>query len=62
LGEKVAGAGPFKVGSTVKDVLAVMGTPDSYSASSMSYGHSLVFFSDGVVTSYSDINNNLKIQ
>lgn len=61
-GEKVVGAEPFKVGSTVNEVVSVMGTPDTYNATSLGYGYSLVFFQNGKVSSYKNISKNLKVK
>jgi outer membrane protein assembly factor BamE (lipoprotein component of BamABCDE complex) len=56
IGDKKEGAAPFTVGSTIDEVVAVMGTPDSYNATSLSYGYSLIFFQNGKVsTIYTDI-------
>ncbi|WP_458118530.1 hypothetical protein [Paenibacillus sp. Z6-24] len=54
-------AHPFTIGSTVEEVIAIMGTPDSYSNSSLSYEYSRVHIRDGKVISYSDISHNLVI-
>ncbi|WP_317957413.1 hypothetical protein [Paenibacillus chitinolyticus] len=62
LGDIVEGAEPFKVGSTIDEVVAVMGTPDSYNATSISYGYSIVFLQNGKVSSFSDISKNLKVK
>ncbi len=52
-------ARPFAVGSTIEEVFAIMGTPDSYNEMSLGYEHSIIFIKDGKVNSYSDISHNL---
>ncbi|GAB6989432.1 hypothetical protein [Paenibacillus pini] len=60
LGEKVEGAMPFSIGSTIEDVVAVMGTPDSYNSQGLGYDFSTVYIVDGKVSKVSNISNNLK--
>jgi hypothetical protein len=58
LGEKKDGAKPFTLGSTLQQVVDAMGTPDSASQSSFSYGYSLVFFGqDSKVSGWSNIGD-----
>ncbi len=55
----IATAHPFAVGSTIEEVVAIMGTPDSYSGDQIGYEYSIVFIQDGKVSKYSDISHNL---
>jgi cytoskeletal protein RodZ len=59
LGVTIEGAKPFNIGSTVDEVIAIMGTPDSYSDNSLGYEYSSVLVQNGRVTGYSDISQNL---
>jgi hypothetical protein len=55
----------FTIGSSENDVRAVQGTPSSvnktYNGKSLGYEFSTVYFTNGVVSEYSNISNNLKI-
>ncbi len=55
----IADAHPFAIGSTLEEVVAIMGTPDSYSDDRIGYKFSVVFIQDGKVSQYSDISHNL---
>ncbi|MCL9659677.1 hypothetical protein L2089_03210 [Paenibacillus hunanensis] len=55
----IADAHPFAIGSTLEEVVAIMGTPDSYSDDRIGYQFSVVFIQDGKVSQYSDISHNL---
>jgi hypothetical protein len=44
----------FEVGDTRAKVLAIQGTPDGAGQDVLRYGSSLVYFKDGLVTSWSD--------
>ncbi|MFC5449038.1 hypothetical protein ACFPOG_12255 [Paenibacillus aestuarii] len=66
-GNKVANASPFSQGSSLQEVLNVMGTPSSLTHSAyswiLSYGNSSVYLSgDGKVTSYYDLGKILKVK
>ena len=52
----------FTVGSTKDEVLAIQGTPDSFSDDSFTYGFSTVYFSDGRVTSWRNSLKELKVR
>ncbi|MFD0681414.1 MULTISPECIES: winged helix-turn-helix transcriptional regulator [unclassified Paenibacillus] len=52
----------YTVGSTIEEVIAVMGTPDSYNTTSLGFGCSQVFIQNGKVSSYSDISKSLKVK
>ena len=54
--------GYFTVGSTMQDVLDVMGTPTSVSYNTYSYRYSTVTFSEGCVQRYHNTSNNLLIR
>ena len=43
---------PFTVGSTMKEVIAIQGTPDSFTDTAFNYGFSTVHFRDGRVTGW----------
>ena len=48
----VVSSGAFTVGSTMKEVAAIQGTPDSFSEGRFGYGYSNVYFKDGRVTNW----------
>ena len=56
----------FKIGSTEKKVLEVMGNPTSYRETgpfrTMNFGLSYITFQNGKVTGYSNIEGNLKVR
>ncbi len=57
----------FFIGSTVDDVIAVMGEPDSYmvtaeEARRLYYGLSSVYIYQGKVIAYENLENNLKVR
>jgi hypothetical protein len=52
----------FEVGSTQDTVLAAQGTPTSIVGNRWRYESSTVDFQDGVVSSYSNISNNLRVR
>ena len=55
--------GYFTVGSTMNEVVAVQGTPNSFSEYRFNYGYSSVSFSNGRVTSWDNSNfNPLKVR
>ena len=47
----------FTLGSTKDEVLSVQGTPDYFSDNSFHYGHSMIHFSDGLVSGWSEATN-----
>jgi len=53
--------GFFTIGSTKKEVLAAQGTPSSVFGELWYFGASSVTFSNGLVASYSNISNNLRV-
>ncbi|MFJ7827082.1 J domain-containing protein [Psychrobacillus sp. NPDC096623] len=60
--KKNPGISSFTIGSSIQDVVDVMGTPDSIIGSFWGYDYSIVTFEDGVVTGWSDISSNLKVK
>ncbi len=66
IGDKVANAPPFTIGSKERQVIDAMGTPSSVDDCTYfivwHYGLSTITFKDGKVTEYSNLENNLKIQ
>ena len=59
----IARQGYFTVGSTKDDVLAIQGTPTEVSEDEFGYGSSQVYFSHGVVRSWSNSRKNpLKVR
>ena len=50
--QEVVSSGSFTVGSTMREVAAVQGTPDSFSEGRFDYGYSNVYFKDGRVTNW----------
>jgi len=57
----------FKIGSTEDDVINVMGNPTSYmqtapEAKKFLYGYSSVYFYQGKVISYDNLEDNLKVK
>ena len=63
IGDRVAGAVSFSLGSTKQDVINIMGTPDSIIGDTWRYDFSSVYFdNDDKVKGWSDISNNLKVK
>ncbi|KZZ85037.1 J domain-containing protein [Bacillus sp. SJS] len=60
--EKTSEQKAFRLGSTVQDVINTMGTPTGYSDYSLSYVLSRVSIDNGIVTGWSDLSSNLKVQ
>ncbi len=60
MGEKISSA-TFIVGSTKDEVVKAMGTPSSVIGNTWSYGYSSVYFSNGVVSSWSEIDVKLNL-
>ena len=60
MGEKISSA-TFTVGSTKDEVVKAMGTPSSVIGNTWSYGYSSVYFSNGAVSSWSEIDVKLKL-
>ncbi|MBU3146955.1 hypothetical protein [Clostridium sp. CF012] len=62
VGEKINGAPSISIGSTMKQVLDVMGSPDSIIGNMWCYSYSYIDFDEvGKVTSYNNAAKNLKI-
>jgi curved DNA-binding protein CbpA len=63
IGTKKKDALSFTIGSTKQQVVDAMGTPTSINYDMWSYEYSIVNFdSNGMVTGWSDISNNLKVK
>jgi hypothetical protein len=62
MSSKSPNLGYFTIGSTEDEVLAVQGTPTGIAFNTWSYGLSSVTFENGMVKSFHNFSNNLKIR